>query len=116
MNRLRILLLVPDCNPEGVSMPYVTYSHAAALAQAHDIGPAESFRFFPAQGTYTLRDRSPQRWFALASRLQPAREPKGMGLQPAESVSISAFRSLHLSSRGSDHSRFVPNVFRVYQV
>jgi hypothetical protein len=33
MSRLRILLLVPDCNPEGVSMPYVTYSHAAALAQ-----------------------------------------------------------------------------------
>ena len=37
MNRLRILLLVPDCNPEGVSMPYVTYSHAAALAQLHDV-------------------------------------------------------------------------------
>ena len=37
MNRLRILLLVPDCNPEGVSMPYVTYSHAAALAQVHDV-------------------------------------------------------------------------------
>jgi glycosyltransferase involved in cell wall biosynthesis len=28
---------VPDCNPEGVSMPYVTYSHAAALAQLHDV-------------------------------------------------------------------------------
>jgi glycosyltransferase involved in cell wall biosynthesis len=37
MNRLRILLLVPDCNPEGVSMPYVTYSHAAALAKLHDV-------------------------------------------------------------------------------
>src|SRR5437773_6479760 len=37
MNRLRILLLAPDCNPEGVSMPYVTYSHAAALAQLHDV-------------------------------------------------------------------------------
>src|SRR5438309_5080623 len=37
MNRLRILLLVPDCNPDGVSMPYVTYSHAAALAQVHDV-------------------------------------------------------------------------------
>src|SRR5436189_2826918 len=37
MNRLRILLFVPDCNPEGVSMPYVTYSHAAALAQLHDV-------------------------------------------------------------------------------
>src|SRR5208283_3242444 len=37
VSRLRILLLVPDCNPYGVSMPYVTYSHAAALAQLHDV-------------------------------------------------------------------------------
>jgi glycosyltransferase involved in cell wall biosynthesis len=37
MNRLRILLLAPGCSPEEVSMPYVTYSHAAALAQLHDV-------------------------------------------------------------------------------
>src|SRR5437867_1315743 len=37
MSRLRILLLAPDCNPEGISIPYVTYSHAAALAQLHDV-------------------------------------------------------------------------------
>src|SRR5436853_3699667 len=37
MSRLRILLLAPDCNPERVSMPYVTYCHAAALAQLHDV-------------------------------------------------------------------------------
>jgi glycosyltransferase involved in cell wall biosynthesis len=37
MNRLRILLLAPGCNPEETSMPYVTYSHAAALAQLHDV-------------------------------------------------------------------------------
>jgi glycosyltransferase involved in cell wall biosynthesis len=37
MRRLSILLLDPDCNPDGVSMPYVTYSHAAALAQLHDV-------------------------------------------------------------------------------
>ena len=37
MSRLRILILAPDCNPEGVSMPYVTYSHAAALAQLHEV-------------------------------------------------------------------------------
>ena len=37
MNRLRILLLAPDCDPERVSMPYVTYCHAAALAQLHDV-------------------------------------------------------------------------------
>src|SRR5438309_3169702 len=37
MSRLRILVLAPDSNPEGVSMPYVTYCHAAALAQLHDV-------------------------------------------------------------------------------
>jgi glycosyltransferase involved in cell wall biosynthesis len=37
MKRLRILLLGPDCNPEEVSIPFVTYSHAAALAQLHDV-------------------------------------------------------------------------------
>ena len=37
MARLRILVLGPDCNPDGVSIPLVTYSHAAALAQLHDV-------------------------------------------------------------------------------
>jgi glycosyltransferase involved in cell wall biosynthesis len=37
MSRLRILLLGPDCNPEQVSIPFVTYCHAAALAQLHDV-------------------------------------------------------------------------------
>jgi glycosyltransferase involved in cell wall biosynthesis len=37
VSRLRILLLGPDCNPETVSIPFVTYSHAAALAQLHDV-------------------------------------------------------------------------------
>lgn len=37
MSRLRILLLAPDVNPETISMPYVTYSHAAALAHIHDV-------------------------------------------------------------------------------
>src|SRR5690349_21670068 len=37
MSRLRILLLAPDSHPERVSIPYVTYSHAAALAQLHDV-------------------------------------------------------------------------------
>jgi glycosyltransferase involved in cell wall biosynthesis len=35
--RLRILLLGQDCNPESVCIPFVTYSHAAALAQLHDV-------------------------------------------------------------------------------
>jgi glycosyltransferase involved in cell wall biosynthesis len=37
VSRLRILVLGPDSNPEQVSMPYVTFSHAAALAQLHDV-------------------------------------------------------------------------------
>jgi glycosyltransferase involved in cell wall biosynthesis len=37
MSRLRILLLGPDCHPTRVSIPYVTYSHAAALAELHDV-------------------------------------------------------------------------------
>lgn len=37
MSRLRILLLGPDCNPDQVSIPFVTYSHAAVLAELHDV-------------------------------------------------------------------------------
>jgi glycosyltransferase involved in cell wall biosynthesis len=37
MKRLRILVLGPYCDPDSVSMPYVTYSHAAALAELHDV-------------------------------------------------------------------------------
>src|SRR5204862_6425528 len=80
---------------------------------AHDTGLAESFRFLPAQGAYTVRDRPGQWRFALASRFYPARESKGSSLEPSESLSISAVRSLYLSSRGSDHSCLVPNVCRV---
>ncbi len=37
MERLQVLVLAPDCNPEAVSMPFVTFSHAAALAEIHDV-------------------------------------------------------------------------------
>jgi glycosyltransferase involved in cell wall biosynthesis len=37
MKRLRILVLGWYADPEKVSMPYVTYCHAAALAQLHDV-------------------------------------------------------------------------------
>jgi glycosyltransferase involved in cell wall biosynthesis len=37
MSRPRILLLGSDCDPERVSIPFVTYSHAAALAQLNDV-------------------------------------------------------------------------------
>ena len=37
MSRLRVLALAPDCNPETVSIPFVSYCHAAALAKLHDV-------------------------------------------------------------------------------
>lgn len=37
MSRLRILVLAPNCDPTEVSIPFVTYSHAAALADLHDV-------------------------------------------------------------------------------
>jgi glycosyltransferase involved in cell wall biosynthesis len=37
VSRLRILVLGPDCNPEQVSMPMVTFLHASALARLHDV-------------------------------------------------------------------------------
>ena len=37
MSRLRVLILAPFCDPDTASMPYVTYSHAAALAKRHDV-------------------------------------------------------------------------------
>ena len=37
MAGLRVLVLGPDCNPNEVSIPFVTYSHAAALAKLHDV-------------------------------------------------------------------------------
>src|SRR6476619_2595907 len=83
---------------------------------AHDPGLAESFRLLPSKWAYTVRDRSPQRRSALAAWFSPAGEPKGMGLQSAESISISAVRSLYLSPRYGDHSRLVANVFRVRQI
>jgi glycosyltransferase involved in cell wall biosynthesis len=37
IGRLRVLVLGPDCNPNEVSIPFVTYSHAAALAHLHTV-------------------------------------------------------------------------------
>src|ERR1700751_6124631 len=34
---LRVLILAPSCDPEDISIPYVSYCHAAALAQLHDV-------------------------------------------------------------------------------
>jgi glycosyltransferase involved in cell wall biosynthesis len=37
LNRLRILVLAPESSPEAISIPFVTYSNAAALAELHDV-------------------------------------------------------------------------------
>src|SRR5579872_660768 len=37
MNRLNVLVLGSDCHPTRVSIPYVTYSHVAALAQINNV-------------------------------------------------------------------------------
>jgi glycosyltransferase involved in cell wall biosynthesis len=37
VDRLRVLVLGPECDPERVSIPFVTYCHAAALAKLHDV-------------------------------------------------------------------------------
>jgi len=37
MSRLRLLLLASSCNPEAISIPFVSYCHAAALAKLHDV-------------------------------------------------------------------------------
>jgi glycosyltransferase involved in cell wall biosynthesis len=37
MSRLRVLLLAPDCDPEAISISFVSYCHAAALADLHDV-------------------------------------------------------------------------------
>jgi glycosyltransferase involved in cell wall biosynthesis len=37
MSRLRVIVLAPSCDPTDVSIPFVTYSHAAALAKLHDV-------------------------------------------------------------------------------
>src|SRR5215467_7699968 len=37
MSRLRVLLLAPDANPEGICQALIGYSQAQALAQLHDV-------------------------------------------------------------------------------
>ena len=37
MDRLRVLVLGPKCDPESISISFVTYCHVAALARLHDV-------------------------------------------------------------------------------
>ena len=32
-----ILILAPDCNPDSICVPFISYSHAEALANLHDV-------------------------------------------------------------------------------
>src|SRR5205807_10601513 len=93
---------------EAVAAPHLCGRVRCRSAHhAYDSGDTQSFCFLSAERSCTVRDRAPQWWLALAAGFYPAREPKRMGLWLKESVPISAFRSLHLSSRASDHSRLV---------
>lgn len=40
MSRLRILVLAPDCNPDSICGPLISYSQAEALARLHDVSLA----------------------------------------------------------------------------
>src|SRR5215472_16061374 len=73
----------------------------------------ESFRFLPAQGADTLRDRATERWFAVAPWFFPAQPPEGMDCWHTEVVPVFPFCPVHLSPRDGDHSRFISNVFRI---
>src|SRR6266550_9228436 len=81
-----------------------------------DTGVAESFRFLLAQGAYTVCDRAAQWRLALATRFHPTRQTKGMDRWHEECVPIPAICPVHVSACGSDHSRFIPNVFRICRV
>src|SRR5260370_32505397 len=37
MQKLRVLVLAPDCNPESVTTPQMAYAHAEALAHLHAV-------------------------------------------------------------------------------
>src|SRR5712691_8369870 len=96
----------------------VTASHLCGRVRCRSAPPAdvasaaESVRLLSPQGAYTLRDRAAQWRFALAARFHSTRQPKGMDLWLEECVPVPAFCPVYLPPRGSDHSRFVPNVFR----
>ena len=64
MIRLRILVLGPDCDPERVSIPFVTYSHAAALAELHDPLPWSRERRLKALCAGRMRHFVTSRWSA----------------------------------------------------
>src|SRR5580700_1663952 len=99
-----------------VATPHLCGRVRRRSARPADVaGAAEPFRFLPTKGAYTFRNRAAQWWLAVAARLQPAREAEGSGRRPEEAISVFAFRSIHLSPRGSDHRRFVADLFRAWR-
>ena len=62
MGPLRILLLGPDCHPERVSIPRVTYYHAAALAQTTYVTLVARSSVEAHSASLQARRFAPSRW------------------------------------------------------
>ena len=67
--------------------------------------PAKPVCFLSTERSYTFRDRARQRRFAMACRFRRGRQAEGVDTWLKEPLPISALRPVHLSPRGSDHSR-----------
>src|ERR1700722_4074393 len=82
MSRLRILVLAPDCNPDSVCGPLISYSQAEALAQLHDV---------------TLAIRSPYEE-AVRRRLSPFRAIEVIRMPSLERFYWWSFRRIFKSN------------------
>ena len=79
-----------------VAAPHLCGRVRCGLAHlAYDTVFAESVRFLPAQGAYTLCDRAVKWWFTLASRFQPGSRTKRNG-SPPFAICIDIYLSLAL--------------------
>src|SRR6202007_1098465 len=67
--------------------------------------PAKSVRFLSAERSCTFRDRPGQWWLTVARRFQAGQEAEVMVRWLKKPVPISAFCPVHVSPRGSNHSR-----------
>jgi glycosyltransferase involved in cell wall biosynthesis len=64
--RLRVLVLAPGCNPEGITIPLEGYCHAEALARLHDVtlvtGPSSEEALRRAQAPFRAIEVIRQPW------------------------------------------------------
>jgi glycosyltransferase involved in cell wall biosynthesis len=65
MSRLRILLLAPECNPDGLTNPSIGYYQAEALARIHDVTVV----------LYASNEEAVRRGGARFHALEPVRVP-----------------------------------------